>query len=83
MEKIERITQSVEEELDALVNAFRGCQTDRVYQHLDKSLTQAIFKLDKIEHGGVEEVRQARKSAVKYVHDLLSLLESNANTVSQ
>ena len=61
------------------VRSFHGFKTEREYRLLDELLTQAILKLDKIETNGVEEIREARKNAVKQINDLVRLLEFRAS----
>lgn len=55
-----------------------GSKQDKEYVYLDEMLTRELIKLDDIETEGRENVRQARKNAIKTIQDTISLLETKA-----
>lgn len=55
-----------------------GSRQDKEYVYLDEMLTRELIKLDDIETEGRENVRQARKNAIKTIQDTISLLETKA-----
>lgn len=72
----------MQKEVDALneqVKEFSGnSRQDKQYMYLDEMLTRELIKLDDIETEGKDNVRQARKQAIKCIQDSISLLESKA-----
>lgn len=72
----------VQKEVDSLaeqVKAYTGdSRKDKQYIYLDEMLTRELIKLDDIETEGRENVRQARKNAIKTIQETISLLESKA-----
>lgn len=72
----------VQKEVDALteqVKQFTGnSRQDKQYMFLDEMLTRELIKLDDIDTEGKENVRQARKQAIKSIQESISLLESKA-----
>ncbi|XP_014212637.1 BAG domain-containing protein Samui isoform X2 [Copidosoma floridanum] len=72
----------VQQEVDALTEQVRlytgNSRTDKQYMYLDEMLTRELIKLDDIETEGKENVRQARKQAIKSIQESISLLESKA-----
>lgn len=79
LEKIEDILSGVQK-LEGRISSFNGSREDHEYRLLDELLTQILMKLDVVSTDGVEEIRKARKSAVKRVNDALSMLESKAGS---
>jgi BAG domain len=77
LERIEEISSGVRD-LESRINAFEGSRVDHEWRLLDELLTQAVLKLDTVPTDGVDEIRNARKVAVKYVHDLANFLEQKA-----
>ncbi|KAK1129870.1 hypothetical protein K0M31_019576 [Melipona bicolor] len=77
----------VQKEVDALaeqVKQYTGnSRTDKEYIYLDEMLTRELIKLDDIETEGRDNVRQARKNAIKTIQETISLLESKAPLPSQ
>lgn len=61
------------------VNEFAGEYQDKQYRFLDEMLTRCMIKLDNVETGGDEQIRQARKRAINAVHQSVSLLENRGN----
>ncbi|KAL2712280.1 BAG domain-containing protein Samui-like isoform X2 [Vespula squamosa] len=72
----------VQKEVDSLaeqVKQYTGnSRKDKQYIFLDEMLTRELIKLDDIETEGRENVRQARKNAIKTIQETISLLESRA-----
>ncbi|CAL7950943.1 unnamed protein product [Xylocopa violacea] len=77
----------VQKEVDSLaeqVKQYSGnSRTDKQYIYLDEMLTRELIKLDDIETEGRDNVRQARKNAIKTIQETISLLESKAPLPSQ
>ncbi|XP_033215914.1 BAG domain-containing protein Samui-like isoform X2 [Belonocnema kinseyi] len=69
----------VQKEVDSLteqVKNYKGTsRKDKEYIYLDEMLTRELIKLDDIETEGKENVRQARKNAIKSIQDSINLLE--------
>ncbi|XP_015175839.1 PREDICTED: BAG domain-containing protein Samui isoform X2 [Polistes dominula] len=78
---LERVA-SVQKEVDSLaeqVKQYTGnSRKDKQYMFLDEMLTRELIKLDDIETEGRENVRQARKNAIRTIQETISLLESKA-----
>lgn len=78
LEKVQ-IVQADVEELAVAVNQFSGSlRTDKQYIYLDEMLTRNLIKLDTIETEGRDDVRMARKKAIKTIQDTISILEIKA-----
>lgn len=60
-----------------------GSRQDKEYIYLDEMLTRELIKLDDIETEGRENVRQARKNAIKSIQDTISLLETKTPIINQ
>ncbi|XP_063704221.1 BAG domain-containing protein Samui [Culicoides brevitarsis] len=78
IEKIQKIQKNV---LDLMtqVEQFNGkTKKDKEYIYLDEMLTQNLLRLDDVETGGKENVKLARKEAVKCINRCLSVLEAKA-----
>jgi len=60
-----------------------GSRQDKEYMYLDEMLTRELIKLDDIETEGRENVRQARKNAIKSIQDTISLLETKTPIANQ
>ncbi|CAI6343930.1 unnamed protein product [Macrosiphum euphorbiae] len=78
LEKVQIVQADVEELLVA-VNQFSGSsRLDKQYIYLDEMLTRNLIKLDTIETEGRDDVRMARKKAIKTIQDTISVLEIKA-----
>ncbi|KAK3584637.1 hypothetical protein CHS0354_003922 [Potamilus streckersoni] len=77
IEQVSRIVESLKEVQDR-VNAFRGQKTDKEYKYLEEMLTRSLLKLDGIEAGSDDEIRNARKQAVHKIQSFLDQLELKA-----
>lgn len=65
-------------ELMSYVENFRGTRKDREYLYLDEMLTRNLIKLDNVETEGKENIRLARKEAIKCIQTCISNLEARA-----
>lgn len=71
------LVQKEVDELKAQVDSFKGTsRSDKQYILLDEFLTRELIKLDNIETEGKEEVRAARKNAIKSIQEAISVLEN-------
>jgi len=77
----------VQKEVDYLAEQVRryvgNSRQDKEYMYLDEMLTRELIKLDDIETEGRENVRQARKNAIKSIQDTISLLETKVPLAGQ
>lgn len=77
----------MQKEVDDLAEQVRryvgGSRQDKEYMYLDEMLTRELIKLDDIETEGRENVRQARKNAIKSIQDTIGLLETKTPIVNQ
>lgn len=83
IEKIQKIQKDV---LDLMtqVEQFNGrTRKDKEYIYLDEMLTQSLIRLDDVETQGKENVKLARKEAVKCINRCLSVLEAKAEAAEQ
>lgn len=64
------------------VDSFSGKASDNEYRYLDEMLTSCILRLDNIDTGGIDEIRQARKSAVVEIQSCITILESKVDLPS-
>ncbi|XP_059051543.1 BAG domain-containing protein Samui-like isoform X2 [Achroia grisella] len=60
------------------VENFTGTKKDKKYMYLDEMLTRNLIKLDNIETDGKENIRQARKEAIKCIQKCIAVLEAKA-----
>lgn len=72
--KIQKIQQSV---LDLMgrVEQYNGADR-KEYLYLDEMLTQNLLKLDNIDAEGKDNIKNARREAIKCINSLISLLEA-------
>lgn len=79
--KIQKIQASVLD-LMSRVEQFDG--TDRKeYAFLDEMLTQNLLKLDDIDAEGKENIKNARREAIKCINSLISLLEAKKDEAAK
>lgn len=76
--QIEAVRASVEEYREK-VNAFEGTKKNREFLYLDEMLTRALLQLDNIDPDGCDDVRQARRAAIKDINAAISALETKAS----
>ncbi|XP_013143403.1 PREDICTED: BAG domain-containing protein Samui isoform X2 [Papilio polytes] len=60
------------------VENFTGTKKDKKYLYLDEMLTRNLIKLDNIETEGKENIRQARKEAIRCIQKCIAVLEAKA-----
>lgn len=79
IDQIKSIQKDVSE-LMSEVEKFSGQPKDKKYLYLDEMLTRNLIKLDNIDTQGQENIRLARKEAIKCIQKCISILESKANS---
>ncbi|XP_014354979.2 BAG domain-containing protein Samui isoform X3 [Papilio machaon] len=65
------------------VENFTGTKKDKKYIYLDEMLTRNLIKLDNIETEGKENIRQARKEAIRCIQKCIAVLEAKAEKGSK
>lgn len=79
--KIQKIQASV---LDLMSRVEKFDGSDRKeYAFLDEMLTQNLLKLDDIDAEGKENIKNARREAIKCINSLISLLEAKNDEASK
>lgn len=76
--KIQAIQRDVLE-LMCAVEQFGGKRGDKEYGYLDEMLTRNLLKLDTIDTNGKENIRLARKEAIKCIQASIAVLEAKAD----
>lgn len=76
--KIQNIQKDVLELMD-YVERFMGSRKDKQYMYLDEMLTQNLLKLDTIDAEGKENIKQARREAIKCINKCINVLEAKAD----
>lgn len=75
IEKIQKIQRDVLALMDQ-VEQFKGTsKRDKQYMYLDEMLTQNLLKLDTIETEGKDNIKQARREAIKCINICIAALE--------
>lgn len=74
LETVEKIVEDAKD-LGLQVNTFKGSKKDKTYKYLEEMLTRMLLKLDNIQAGSDDNIRQARKHAVNTITQTLDLLE--------
>lgn len=69
-------------ELIPRVEAFEGSRQDKEFLYLEEHLTRCILGLDLIDADGLENVKLARKAAVKEILFVINDLETSVSTES-
>lgn len=64
--------------LEVSVNIFNGKKSDKDYKYLEEMLTRSLIKLDAVQAGGHDKIRESRRNAVKLINAALDLLELKA-----
>jgi len=83
LEKVAQVQKEVDDLAEQVRRYVGGSRQDKEYIYLDEMLTRELIKLDDIETEGRENVRQARKNAIKSIQDTISLLETKAPIANQ
>ncbi|KAI4456747.1 bcl2-associated athanogene [Holotrichia oblita] len=78
LDQIQNIQKDVNELMNQ-VEKFNGKPKDKQYLYLDEMLTRNLIKLDNIETEGKDNIRQARKEAIKCIEGCIGILEAKAN----
>lgn len=79
--KIQKIQASVLELMER-VEKYDG-KNRKDYVYLDEMLTQNLLKLDDIDAEGKENIKNARREAIKCINSLISLLEAKNDEASK
>lgn len=82
LEKIKSVKSDVLE-LMKQVETFVGTRKDKLYVYLDEMLTRNLLKLDNIETEGKDNIRTARKEAIKCIQACINKLEATAQACEQ
>lgn len=83
LEKVAQVQKEVDNLAEQVQRYIGGSRQDKEYVYLDEMLTRELIKLDDIETEGRENVRQARKNAIKSIQDTISLLEMKTPLAGQ
>lgn len=78
--KIQSIQREVLNLMDQVERFTGSTRKDRQYLYLDEMLTQNLLKLDTIDTEGKEQIKQARREAIKCINKCISVLEAKADT---
>ncbi|KAI5727520.1 hypothetical protein M8J77_003280 [Diaphorina citri] len=74
------IIQEVQSEVDKLkeeIEKYKGTsRSDKEYIYLDEMLTRELLKLDNVDSGGVEEIRNLRRTTIKNIQATIASLEA-------
>lgn len=77
LDKIKGVKNDVLELMTNVEN-FQGTRKDKDYLYLDEMLTLNLIKLDDVETDGKENIRAARKEAIKCIQTCINNLEAKA-----
>ncbi|CAH2007681.1 unnamed protein product [Acanthoscelides obtectus] len=77
IEQIQCIQKDVSD-LMKQVEVFAGKPKDKQYLYLDEMLTRNMLKLDNIETGGLDSIRNARRECIRCIEKAIGVLESKA-----
>ncbi|KAG5347637.1 BAGS protein, partial [Acromyrmex charruanus] len=83
LEKVAQVQKDVDDLAEQVQRYVGGSRQDKEYMYLDEMLTRELIKLDDIETEGRENVRLARKNAIKSIQDTISLLETKTPIANQ
>lgn len=78
--KIQLIQKDVLELMTSVENFTGQSKKDKEYIYLDEMLTRNLIKLDDIETEGKENIRLARKEAIKCIQKCITVLEATAES---
>jgi hypothetical protein len=73
--RVQAIQKDVDELQTQVSNYSGNSRKEKEYIYLDEMLTRNLLKLDDIETEGKEDVRQARKDAIRTIQRCISMLE--------
>ncbi|XP_077301261.1 BAG domain-containing protein starvin isoform X2 [Arctopsyche grandis] len=80
--KIQLIQKDVLELMTSVENFSGKTKKDKEYIYLDEMLTRNLLKLDDIETEGKENIRLARREAIKCIQKCIAVLEAKAENAS-
>ena len=66
----------------AALDAGAIAKTDKQYLYLEEMLMRQLIRLDNVETEGKDEIRAARKMAVKEIQEQINLLERKGGAAS-
>lgn len=69
--------------LEETVKNFKGMKSDKDYKYIEEMLTRNLLKLDSVDADGHDNIRLARKNAVRMIEAALDLLELKAHANQQ
>lgn len=75
------IIQLIQKDVSELMNQvekFEGFPRDKQYLYLDEMLTRNLIKLDNIDPQGQDNIRAARKEAIKCIEKCIAILDAKA-----
>ena len=75
LDEIESVLAKAKE-LIPRVQAFKGSKQDKEYLYLEEHLTRCILSLDLVETDGQEQLKSARRAAVKEILSIVNDLEA-------
>lgn len=75
IEKIQNIQRDVLALMDQVEQFTGTSKKDKSYMYLDEMLTQNLLKLDTIDTEGKENIKQARREAIKCINICIAALE--------
>ena len=75
LDEIESVLAKAKE-LIPRVEAFKGSKKDKEYLYLEEHLTRCILSLDLVETDGQEQLKSARRAAVKEILSIVNDLEA-------
>lgn len=78
LQQISVVLQNVED-LVKRVEAYNGTGRDKQFRFLDEMLTRCMLRLDDVDTEGREDIRSARKAAVREVQSCIDKLEAKAD----
>lgn len=81
--KIQNIQRDVLALMDQVERFPGNTRKDRQYMYLDEMLTQNLLKLDTIDTDGKENIKQARREAIKCINACIAVLEAKADLGAQ
>lgn len=77
--KIQNIQRDVLNLMDQVEHFTGHTRKDKQYLYLDEMLTQNLLKLDTISTEGKENIKQARREAIKCINTCIAVLEAKAD----
>lgn len=81
--KIQNIQREVLDLMDQVERFTGNTRKDRQYLYLDEMLTQNLLKLDTIDTEGKENIKLARREAIKCINKCIAVLEAKADSGGQ